>query len=180
MNTSTNQSKPVRLNLGCGGVYFEGYINVDHPHSADRHDLSMDLNHPKWDFPSNYADEIIINSALEHLHEPDRKMFEIHRILKPGGVCIGEVPYAKNDGAYQCMEHKWFFTEKSFDSFCEGSGFYTAYGKPLFRAEYIRLSEARNTTKTKMRNMIPRPVRMFLRHFIWNMFDDVKFKLVKL
>jgi ubiquinone/menaquinone biosynthesis C-methylase UbiE len=173
-------SKPVRLNLGCGGVYLEGYINVDHPMSAERHDLDMDLNLPRWDFPDNHADEILIHDALEHLEKPDLKMFEMHRVLKPGGVLWGGVPYAKSDGAFQAMEHKWFFTEKSFDAFCEGPGFYACYRKPLFRKEYVRLTEVTNTSKTRFRNLLPRPLRMLLRHFVWNMFEEVEFKLVKL
>jgi len=140
----------------------------------------MDLNAPRWDFPDNYADAILIQDTLEHLEKPDLKMFEIHRILKSGGVVRGGVPYAKSDGAFQAMEHKWFFTEKSFDAFCEGVGLYACYGKPLFRIEYVRLVEVGNTSKTRLRNLIPRSVRMILRHFVWNMFDGVEFKLIKL
>ena len=174
------QSKPVKLNLGCGGVYLDGYINVDHPSSTTKHDVAMDLNSPRWDFPDGYADEILIQDTLEHLEKPDQKMFEIHRVLKPGGVVWGGVPYAKSDGAFQAMEHKWFFTEKSFDAFCEGPGLYACYGKPLFRIEYVKLTEVCNTQKTKMRNLIPRSLRMVLRHFIWNMFEEVEFKLIKI
>lgn len=167
----------VKLHIGCGGNYLPGYINVDR--GAVKHDLTLDLNQTRWDLPDNYADEILINNTLEHLVEPDQKMFELHRILKPGCALIGEVPYAKSDGAFQ-MEHKWFFTEKSFDAFCDGAGFYSSYQKPLFKMVYVRLSVAKNTPKTKMRNLIPTPVRMLLRHFLWNMFDDVQFKLIKI
>jgi ubiquinone/menaquinone biosynthesis C-methylase UbiE len=170
--------KTVKLNVGCGGTYLPGYINIDR--GATKHDLTLDLNQVRWDLPDNYADEIVINNTLEHLAEPDQKMSELHRILKPGGTLIGEVPYAKSDGAFQCMEHKWFFTEKSFDSFCDGAGFYTPYQKSLFKMVYVRLGEVRNTQKTKLRNLIPRPLRMLLRHFIWNMFDGVEFKLIKI
>lgn len=170
----------VKLNIGCGGDYRDGYLNIDHPESATRHDVSMDLDLPEWDFPDGYADEILANDMLEHLEKPDKVMMEIYRILKTGGVLIGRVPYSKSDGAYQCMEHKCFFTEKSFDAFCEGEFFYPCYGKPLFRKEYVRLIEMRGTPKVKLRNLIPRPARMVLRHFIWNMFEGVEFKMTKI
>jgi SAM-dependent methyltransferase len=170
----------MKLNVGCGGDYRVGYINVDHPMSKTRHDISIDLESDKWALDSESVDEILCNDMLEHLSRPDKAMFEMHRILKKGGILIGQVPYAKSDGAYQCMEHRWFFTEKSFDAFCSGDNFYVCYGTPLFKKEYVKLIDVSISPKTKMRNMIPRKARLFLTNFVWNMFDGVAFKLEKL
>jgi ubiquinone/menaquinone biosynthesis C-methylase UbiE len=167
----------MKLNLGCGSKNLPGYINVDHPRTATAKDVAHDLEKLPWPFEDNSADEILMQDALEHLTFPDEKINEVHRILKPGGVFWGGVPYAHSDGAVQALEHRWFFTEKSFDYLCEGRSGYVL-GKPLFRVQYIRLATANNTPKTKLRNLIP--FRSFLRHWLRNMYDEVEFKLIKI
>lgn len=49
-------------------------------------DICCDLHHVEW--PSDYFDAIIATEVLEHLYDPQRAIDEIHRLLKPGGVCI--------------------------------------------------------------------------------------------
>ncbi len=49
-------------------------------------DLCCDLHDVEW--PSAYFDAIIATEVLEHLYDPQRAIDEIHRLLKPGGVCI--------------------------------------------------------------------------------------------
>jgi SAM-dependent methyltransferase len=157
------------------------FINVDHPRSVTPKDLAHDLNYLPWPFADNSADEILMQDSLEHLTFPDEKVREVHRILKPGGVFHGGVPYAYSDGAVQCMEHRWMFTEKSFDMFCcfdNGETRCDYLGKPLFRKDFVRLSTVGNTPKTFIRNLIP--FRPFLRHWLRNMYDEVEFRLIKL
>ncbi|OQB19193.1 MAG: hypothetical protein BWY14_00550 [Parcubacteria group bacterium ADurb.Bin192] len=36
----------------------------------------------------NYFDTVIASEVLEHVQEPRKAVSEMHRILKPGGVCI--------------------------------------------------------------------------------------------
>lgn len=172
----------LKLNLGCGSDYRTGYLNVDHARTVTKKDLAWDLNVLPWPWENDSVEEVLAQDSFEHLTFPDEKIMEVHRILKKGGVFWGGVPYAHSDGAFQGLEHRWFFTEKSFDPYCGISG-YDALGLPtgqpsLFRAEYIRLETVGNTPKTWLRNRIP--FRMFLRHFLWNMYDEVVFKLIKL
>jgi SAM-dependent methyltransferase len=42
--------------------------------------------------PSNLLDVVLCISVLEHLWEPEASLREISRILKPGGVCLVNVP----------------------------------------------------------------------------------------
>ena len=49
-------------------------------------DLCCDLHDVDWS--SEYFDAIIATEVLEHLYDPQRAIDEIHRLLKPGGVCI--------------------------------------------------------------------------------------------
>lgn len=167
-----------KLNLGCGSSYLPGYINVDQPIATSKHDLSVDLEVLPWPWDDNSVDEVYMQDSLEHLTFPDQKIREVHRILKSGGVFWGGVPYAHSDGAFQATDHRCFFTEKSFDTVC-GLGGYDALGsKQLFRPEYIRLTAQAITPKAKLRNLIP--FRMFLRHWLRNMYDSVQWKMYKL
>jgi SAM-dependent methyltransferase len=167
-----------RLNLGCGSDYREGYVNVDSPRAVTRHDLSVDLRKRPWPWPDNSVDEILMRDSLEHLPDADENMLEIHRILKPGGLFHGCVPYAFSDGAVQALEHKSLFTEKSWDYLCGVSG-YDAFGKPLFKDLNVKLFTVGNTPKTKLRNLLPLWWRLWRRHFVRNMFDGVEFSMIK-
>ena len=84
----------MKLNLGCGTDWREGYINVDFNKDV-KSDLIFDLNHLAYPFEDNSISEIIINHALEHLTISIPDFFkECYRILKPNGILHLEVPNA--------------------------------------------------------------------------------------
>ena len=170
IHMANTENKVIKLNLGCGTDHREGYINVDSSEVV-KPDKICNLQQLPWPFPDNYADEILMRDSLEHLPDAHSNILEVHRILKPGGIFHCSVPYAKCDGAFQAPEHKSFFTEKSFDYFCGISG-YEAFGPPKFEMVSVRLTTYGATLKTRLRNLIP--FRMFLRHFLWNMYDGVE------
>jgi SAM-dependent methyltransferase len=65
------------------------------------HIHASDLNKP---FPvdSNYFDGIVANQVIEHLHNTDRFMTELFRVLKPGGwaiICTENLASWHNIGA---------------------------------------------------------------------------------
>jgi len=170
----------MKLNLGCGSQNLAGYVNVDQPIAVSKHDQSVDLEQLPWPWDDNSIDEVAMWCSLEHLTFADQKIREVHRILKPGGVFVGAVPYVGSHDAFQALDHRSFFTEKSFDTVCGISG-YDALGhgeKPLFKAIYIRLDANGDTTLKRIRNMIP--CRKLIRHFLWNMYDGVSWRMVKL
>lgn len=64
-------------------------------------DLNPELAKIKMDirniqFPTNYFDAIICNHVLEHIIEDKQAMKELHRVLKPKGWAILQVPYSPN------------------------------------------------------------------------------------
>lgn len=165
----------IKLNIGSGQDYREGYINVDWT-TRIKADVVHDLSKFPWPFPDNYADEILMKDSLEHVKDAHTAICEVHRILKPGGKFVCWVPYAKSDGAFQAIEHHSYYTEKSFDYYVDTSK-YPSYQGPEFTDLQVKLDVAHCTRKNRLRNLIP--FRMFLRHFLWNMYDEVKFEMLK-
>ena len=80
----------VRLNLGCGPVKEQGYINIDlHDESADVH---MDVTALEYD--DNSVDEIYSSHLLEHFGfmEVPAVLREWARVLKPSGLLKMNLP----------------------------------------------------------------------------------------
>lgn len=81
-----------KVNLGCGAVKKEGYINVDWKSQVSP-EIVHDLNQIPYPFGDNEIDLVEASHILEHLDRPFDVMVDIHRILKPGGRLIIKVPH---------------------------------------------------------------------------------------
>ncbi|MDB6018290.1 MAG: Methyltransferase type 11 [Pedosphaera sp.] len=167
----------IRINLGCGPKYFEGYINCDF-NPRVKADKYFDLETFPYPLEANLADEIILDNVLEHLNDVPRVMDELHRILKVGGVLKVMLPYAKSDWALQDPTHKHFFTERTLEYFCEGFAGINYYAKEKFRMLKAELTADNYTYRHRLRNMIP--FRNSLRYFLFNMYDGVYYELQKI
>lgn len=173
----TGQRKPMglKLNLGCGNKYLEGYVNCDVVPRV-RADHYFDLNAPPYPFDDESAGEILMDNVLEHLDDVTRVLGELHRILEPGGRLRLLLPYGKTDWALQDPTHKHFFTEQSLNYFLEGHP-YNYYARFRYRLVTARLYADSTTWRHKMRNLIP--FRNLLRYYLWNMYDGLYFELEK-
>jgi len=84
----------MKLNLGCGGDYKKGYLNVDAYDStvADELMSSIDLK-----LADNTVDEVLCSQLIEHLGIAGSiySLSEIFRVLKPGKKLIIETPDLK-------------------------------------------------------------------------------------
>lgn len=85
---SKNQDK-IKLHLGCGKNYFEGWINLDN--NTDRNIKKLDIKHDlrkKLPFKDNTVDFIYNEHLIEHLtvDEGVKLLKGLYRILKPEGV----------------------------------------------------------------------------------------------
>lgn len=166
----------VKINLGCGRKYLEGYVNCDFSPNV-KADKYFDLEVFPYLIDSNSADEIFMDNVLEHLADVPKVMAELHRITKPGGLVKIIVPYAKSDWAFQDPTHKHFFTERSMDYFSEDSP-YNFYSESRFRIRKAELTYDSRTARQRIRNLIPG--RSVLRFFLFNLFDNVYFELEKI
>ena len=81
----------MKLNIGCGKIYKEGFINIDAFDStvADKIMSADDL-----EFSSNTVDRIEANQIIEHfgLMKSIYILAEWFRVLKPGGILLIETP----------------------------------------------------------------------------------------
>lgn len=81
----------VKLNVGCGTDYKEGWINIDNNSDNNIEDGKLDLN---WDlrnplpFPEGSVDYIFNEHFVEHLtvEESQKIIRDFMRVLKPNGV----------------------------------------------------------------------------------------------
>jgi SAM-dependent methyltransferase len=100
----------VKLDLGCGQRPREGYIGVDlYPGSA----VVQDLQKFPWPWKEGSVDEVYSSHLVEHLPDLIGFMNEVHRILKPGGICELRHPYCMNVRAFQDPTHVRFIPEQT-------------------------------------------------------------------
>lgn len=85
----------LKLNVGCGTDYKEGWVNIDNnsDNNIQRLDLNLDLRKP-LPFDNETVDFIFHEHFLEHLdvEESRNVMAELMRVLKPGGVMRVAMP----------------------------------------------------------------------------------------
>jgi ubiquinone/menaquinone biosynthesis C-methylase UbiE len=79
----------MRLHLGCGEKHWPGFVNVD---AHGDPDVISDCR--KLPFDADYADEIHSIHFVEHVPRLDLEnmLVDWHRVLKPGGKLVIEVP----------------------------------------------------------------------------------------
>ena len=106
MNTSLEDyvkaqgSRAVKLHLGCGGVRWLDFINVDlYPHDESRRDESRDgciadvfADMRNLGLPDESIDEIFTSHTIDHLTrwEAVDMLRDWYRMLKPGGLVVIE------------------------------------------------------------------------------------------
>ena len=87
-------SEGVHLNIGCGGVLWHGFTNIDfHGNwSGRKPDIECDIR--SIPLPSGEADSSYAIHVLEHFYrwESEAVLKEWARLLKPGGKLVIEVP----------------------------------------------------------------------------------------
>lgn len=103
------------VNLGCGKVRIPGSLGVDRVLIDNYVDVVHDLDVLPYPFEDSSVDEIHLYHVLEHLREPLKKLEEIYRILRPGGILHMRVPHFSSMGAFTDITHIRPFGYLSFD-----------------------------------------------------------------
>jgi len=120
------------LNIGCGKTRIPGSIGLDRVEIEKYVDVVHDLDKVPYPFKAETLDEIHMYHVLEHLHDPVKKMEELYRILKPGGVIFIRVPHFSSLAAFTDITHVRPFSYFSFDCF-EKNNYQHFYTTATFR-----------------------------------------------
>lgn len=110
---------PKRLNIGCGYLQRDGWINLDLVPLAGV-DVVWDLANTPWPFDDESVQEIYAKDVIEHLPSLTRVMTEIHRVLAPGGSVEIRVPHFTSKDAFGDPTHMQIFTTQTFEYYCVG------------------------------------------------------------
>lgn len=95
----------MRLNIGCGADYLNGYVNIDISDDV-LCDLQCDIN-KHIPYRDGEVDFIKAFDILEHLTEDGLK--EISRVLRVGGELYVRVPHYLCRTAYSDYTHRHYF-----------------------------------------------------------------------
>jgi predicted SAM-dependent methyltransferase len=135
MDNHCKADTPIKLNLGCGSNYREGYINADRV--CARVDLVFDLNMVPYPFPDDLADEVLLKQVLEHVWDVRVVLDELWRILKPTGSLMIFVPHFSHFQALTHPEHRHAFHYNSLVMFTPES--VTTYTNCLWKIQKTHL-----------------------------------------
>lgn len=118
----------MKLNIGCGNDYREGYVNIDVSRAVEA-DEYFDIT-DGIPFNSDVFDEIIINNVLCQIEKNDEFVSVINELWR---VCSGDiyvrVPNASHICAYQDPMDCRRFTPESFTYLDHRHRRYKQYGK---------------------------------------------------
>lgn len=108
-------TEQIKLNLGCGHDFKEGYINVDHPDAYVFHNNYEieyhDLSEFPWPWDDGEAEHIYMKEILEHLPDPVRVMKECKRVLGQGKTVEIIVPHVLSPQGWRPWDHKTYWTK---------------------------------------------------------------------
>lgn len=102
------------LDVGCGDRKLPGAIGIDRL-ALPAVDIVHDLNLFPWPVESASYDLVFANHFLEHVTDVLKTLEEVHRILKPGGRFVTQVPYFRSVDAFGDPTHAHFFTSATLD-----------------------------------------------------------------
>lgn len=102
------------LDVGCGQHKLPGSIGIDIVENSQA-DVVHDVTDTPWPFKNDSFDLVFANHFVEHVDDLLIFFNEVHRVLKPGGRFIMQVPYFRCVDAYADITHRHFFTSRSLD-----------------------------------------------------------------
>jgi SAM-dependent methyltransferase len=108
-----------KLNLGCGTDIRADHVNLDVA-ALEGVDVVHDLNSLPLPFKDECFREILCLDVFEHVDYPPL-LKECHRILRPGGRIILEVPHFSSNNNHVDPTHRNRFSVKTFNFFVDGT-----------------------------------------------------------
>lgn len=117
-NNYQKMEQPLRLHLGCGSQYLEGYINIDFPDKQReimgvKADLYADIT--SLNYPSDSVDEIRLHHVFEHFSRVMAlsQLIKWHEWLKLGGKLHIETPDIEGSARIILSDLPWLIKAAS-------------------------------------------------------------------
>lgn len=112
---NSDDMREMRLHLGCGENYREGWTNVDCVKSVNP-DQVVNLDETPWPWKDGSIAKIYASHVFEHLESVEDALRECARILIPNGVLVVELPIGVN--AVADPDHEHVLTWRTPDYYC--------------------------------------------------------------
>lgn len=129
------EASGLRLNLGCGRDYRDGWVNVDHPAADVRCDASWDFDvAAAVPFEHGTVDHAEGKHVLEHLVRPLEFMEALWFAMVPDGTAMFRLPYGSSDDAWEDPTHVRPYFLHSFGYFSQPFYWRADYG---YRGDWI-------------------------------------------
>ena len=102
-----------RLEIGSGAHPSPGWVTLDMNPDFNP-DVLHDLHAP-LPFDDECFDTVLASHVLEHIEQVSlpQLMWEIARVLRPGGYLIAIVPHGSHSSAWENPLHRQRFTERT-------------------------------------------------------------------
>tara|TARA_X000000368_G_C23052462_1_gene722124 strand:+ start:1875 stop:2468 length:594 start_codon:yes stop_codon:yes gene_type:complete len=104
------------LDLGCGKDKIENSIGIDKIKSESV-DVRHDLNNFPYPFDDDSFELVVCKHSISHIDNFEKTIFEIFRILKPGGKLLIIAPHFSSDNSFTDYTIKHFFGYRTLDYF---------------------------------------------------------------
>lgn len=160
----------MKIHLGCGVDYREGYINVDASEEVNP-DLVWNLEETPMPINENSADEVLANHVLEHINNFIYLMHDIYRICRKNAVVKIRTPFYSSWGQFNDPTHVRFFTPFTFDYFKKSMYSHeVGAGRDMFEIKKVLIHFG--VGKSKILNKIIDPLlnlnqKVYCRFFAW-------------
>lgn len=113
------------LDIGCGRKKLTGAIGLDR-RAFPGVDVLADLSRP-LPFENCSFDVVHADQVFEHIDNLIGLMYEIFRVLRPGGTLVSHVPYFRSSWAHLDPSHVRSFTINTLDYFVKDTFCYQNY-----------------------------------------------------
>lgn len=97
------------VDLGGGATPLSTYLNIDLRYGDIKHNLNQGIP-----LDDNSVGVLNASHIIEHLHDKQKTMAEIHRVLHHGGWAFIDVPSTDGRGAFQDPTHVSYWNQNSF------------------------------------------------------------------
>jgi SAM-dependent methyltransferase len=102
---------------------FSRYLAIDHEITNNSHHGRPDvwIRDGHVELPSESVACVVLTEVLEHIYDPRAALAECHRLLQPGGVIVGSVPFTR--GEHEAPHDYYRYTSFALRRLFADSGF---------------------------------------------------------